>query len=283
MKEVNSLKKSNIIIHGLWIGTKLSPIELMTLHSFVDKGHTFQLWVYNMLENKLPKGVVLKDANSIIPYGQVFTKKTADPRLGIGKGSFGTFSDLFRYKLLYEHGGWWVDMDIVCLRTFDFEEEYFFRAHPLLPMIGNIIKCPPKSLLMKRAYEEVQERCSEDTIDWLLTNQILNDHIKELNLQQYIFKGQSNMDDWLEVERYIYTSRLPNENWYSIHWMNEEWRSRKLDKNVVFENTFLHQLYEKYEILITTKKDNYRKYRYWLKQLYRNLKSIVKGILLRPE
>src|SRR5262249_53705507 len=34
---------------------------------------------------------------------------------GFGKGSPAAFGNLFRYKLLAERGGWWVDTDVVCL------------------------------------------------------------------------------------------------------------------------------------------------------------------------
>lgn len=138
------MDKTNQIVNGLWIGDKLSPLELLTLHSFIEHGHTFHLWIYEDLDSILPKGVVVKDANEIIPYAAVFRKKNADPHIGIGKGSFGApFSDFFRYKLLYEIGGWWVDMDVLCLQELPRNTEYYFRAHPLIPMIGNVMKCLP--------------------------------------------------------------------------------------------------------------------------------------------
>jgi hypothetical protein len=31
-----------------------------------------------------------------------------------GKGTYAGFSDLFRYKMLFDRGGWWVDTDVVC-------------------------------------------------------------------------------------------------------------------------------------------------------------------------
>ena len=55
------------IVHGLWIGNHLSLLELLCLHSFTAKGYSFHLWTYEALDNTLPKGVELKDANEIIP------------------------------------------------------------------------------------------------------------------------------------------------------------------------------------------------------------------------
>ena len=42
--------------------------------------------------------------------------------------SYAGFSNYFRYKLLLERGGWWVDLDTVCLKPFDFDDEFVFSS-----------------------------------------------------------------------------------------------------------------------------------------------------------
>lgn len=37
---------------------------------------------------------------------------------------------MFRYKLILERGGWWVDLDTVCLRPFDLDLEHVFASEP---------------------------------------------------------------------------------------------------------------------------------------------------------
>lgn len=245
------LKEENKIVHGLWIGNKLSEVEMLTLHSFTSHGHIFYLWVYNELENTLPKGVILKDANVIIAEKNIFRKKENDPKFKIGKGSVGSpFSDLFRYKLLYELGGWWVDMDVTCLKPFNILEPYFFRAHPLIPVIGNIIKVPKHSDLMKQVYDETLATCNEDTVEWLLPNKILNKHIDILNLYHYTRNDLSETDWWEKVCIYILTDKKMPENWMFIHWMNEEWRVRDLDKNNVYEDTSIGKLFQQYQLSV---------------------------------
>ena len=108
-----------LIVHGLWIGPKLSPLELLTLNSFVRWGHEFNLWLYDPPETPLPAGAHPRDATRILPRERIFRKRMRDPETGVGKGSVSPFSDLFRYKLLYELGGVWVDMDVTCLRPFN--------------------------------------------------------------------------------------------------------------------------------------------------------------------
>ncbi|MEM7104605.1 MAG: glycosyltransferase [Bacteroidota bacterium] len=240
---------ANQIINGLWIGNKLSPLELLTIKSFLSHGHQFQLWVYQKLENQLPAGLILRDANEIIPERDVFAKLEADPEFKIGKGSFAApFSDLFRYRLLYLHGGWWVDMDVTCLKPFDFEEPYFFRSHDRLKAIGTVMKCPKGSELMKIVYDQVKSECDENTSLYLMPNMILNVCIKAFALEPFIKAEFCNPDNWMDVFSLFSTRKAMNEDYYAFHWMNENWRSGGVHKNTIRRGSFLGKLIEKYEL-----------------------------------
>jgi len=244
------LKEENIIVNALWVGKSLSMIELLTLYSFTYHGHTVNLWTYNGLITPLPPDVIRKDANLIIPERDIFYKKHLDPIAGVGEKSIGApFSDLFRYKLLYEQGGWWIDMDVTCLKPLDISEPYFFRDHLILDVIGNVMKCPKGSELMKRTYYEVKEKCDENTVDWLLPNKILNKHIHELGLMKYKQADVSNRDEWDETKRYIRGNIKIPENWLVIHWTNEEFRMNRIDKNNLrLSNTTLGLLIAKFRV-----------------------------------
>ena len=149
------MRADNRIVHGMWVGRQLSRLELLTIHSFLHHGHEFHLWAYDDLSNAgLPPAVRIRDADQIIPRKDVFAKIGRDRETGVGRGSFGApFSDLFRYKLLFEHGGIWADMDVTCLRPFDSKHAYAFRPHRL-GVVGSIMKCPKGSRLLKAVYEE---------------------------------------------------------------------------------------------------------------------------------
>ncbi len=246
-----ALTEENKIINGLWVGNELSSIELLTLHSFTEHGHEFHLWVYESITNELPKNVILRDANEIIPASEIFRRKYDDPIYKIGKGSIGApFSDLFRYKLLYEFGGWWVDMDVTCLQPFDIDSPYVFRSHPILPVIGNVMKVPPKSKLMKLTYEETKLNCDENTLEWLLPNKILNKHIFEQTLNLFIRDDMSTIDWWSKVEIFIKSNKTFPKSWFFIHWMNEEWRSKGIDKNKILDKTAIGNLCSKYDFKV---------------------------------
>lgn len=220
----------NKIINGLWIGKYLSLIELLTIRSFLNQGHTFHLYTYDELYTEIPKGCFIKDANEILPRSAIFKYKNKS-QYGQGKGSVSGFSDIFRYKLLYDVGGWWVDMDVTCLQYFDFSNEYVFRCHHDMPAVGNIMKCPKGSKLMLKCFEEASAQVTADNKDWHLPIKILNKNIEFFNLSKFINCNFSNEDKWESVKELIIGKVSLPKDYYCIHWVNENWRSKGLDKN----------------------------------------------------
>ncbi len=236
-------------IHALWIGSSLSPIELLCIHSFLEHGHEFHLWVYDTIETLLPEKVIIENASEIIPKEDVFCYQNSN-QYGHGKGSFAGFSDIFRYKLLYEHGGWWADMDVVCLKPLDFEEDYVFRTHHDFPVVGNIMKCPKGSNLMLDCYQEAKAMVDAQNKDWNKPIEILNRNIEKHQLSKYI-QEISNPDSWLVVAKFLLKSKKLNEKWHVLHLLNEEWRRHKLDKNAYCKRTTIGKLMKKYQISVS--------------------------------
>jgi len=213
------LDESNKVVNSLWIGEELSFLELLTLKSFVANGHLFHLWTYNPLKTELPKGVVLCDAESVLPKSRVFQY----PKEGLidwGRGSFAGFSDVFRYKLLYEKGGWWVDMDVTCLKPLNFHTPYFFRNHWKFPVVGNIIKVPKESLLMRECFDIALAEVTESNQEWHRPIIILNEAIERNNLSEYRQLGLFNLDMFHNIECYLRGDYPIPADWCGIHWIN---------------------------------------------------------------
>ena len=59
------------IIQSLWIGNTLSTMEIYSLKSFLNTGHTVHLYVYEVINN-IPDGVIIKDGNDILPENLIF-------------------------------------------------------------------------------------------------------------------------------------------------------------------------------------------------------------------
>jgi hypothetical protein len=166
------------IVNGLWIQGNLSSLEQLTIHSYIANGFTFRLWTYEPGKINAPGNTEVRDAAEILPADLIFRYHNINIH-GHGKGSYAGFSDIFRYKLLYEHGGIWTDMDITCLKAFDITEDYFFRYHHKVGAVGNFMKCPPKSDLMKWCFEHAREKVTEHNNDWMLPIIILNEGIQK--------------------------------------------------------------------------------------------------------
>lgn len=95
----------NQLMTSLWVGEELPVMAQLCIKSFLAHGHSFQLFTYKRYD-KLPQGVLIRDAREILPAELIFRDS---------HGSYAPFSDWFRMKFLAEEGGFWVDMDVVCL------------------------------------------------------------------------------------------------------------------------------------------------------------------------
>jgi hypothetical protein len=162
-KEDNHKEKDNII-QGLWIGDKLSRFEYNSIKSYIKQGYQYHLYTYGKVNN-IPEGVIIKDGNNILDKKHIFYYE----------GSIAPFSDLFRYKLLFEKGGIWTDCDIICINRLpiDKQHEYIFVAERTIlkgafascmktppytckkkKVLNSFIKCPAGSEIMRIMYEK---------------------------------------------------------------------------------------------------------------------------------
>lgn len=239
---------SNLTVNAMWIGNSLSACELLTIKSFLNNGHKFVLWAYDNISTQLPSGTILRDASEIIPREKVFSYKYSN-QFGHGKGSYAGFSDIFRYKLLYLNGGWWVDMDVTCLKPLDFEDDYVFRSHHSLPLVGNVMKCPKDSPLMEKCYNEAVSKVDENNRDWHLPIQILVDNVIEMGLKGHV-KTFSNEDSWNVVRKMLYRNVPVPSNWSIIHWVNEEWRRNCIDRTAFLKSSLFSELARRNDVQI---------------------------------
>jgi hypothetical protein len=212
------------IVNALWIG-QLSPLERLCLNSFVAQGHSVHLYTYDTIEN-VPPGVTLRDASKILPPSKIFRN-----RLGKGKGSLAAFSDLFRYKLLLDEGGWWVDADVFCLKPFDFAAPYVFGAEEK-PVASGIIKMPRGCSLAEMCYESAR-RVDPGTITWNELVNILERSVRDLDLMSFVLPKETfSPIVWRDVPDHVRGIKhfVPSPRSYAVHLYNEMWRRNSLDK-----------------------------------------------------
>jgi len=113
------------IVNTLWIGDSLNELSRLAIKSWINLGYKVHLWIYDPVNDPLleNENIQLKDANEI-------------HRLNVGdcvKQDILPFSDLWRYKLLYNRGGIWLDADMVLLQRINNDDiiissEYTMRS-----------------------------------------------------------------------------------------------------------------------------------------------------------
>jgi tetratricopeptide (TPR) repeat protein len=116
-------------------------------------GHPVRVWSYSpkKIEFLRPHGIEVGRADDVLPRG-LFEQIVAGSDIRY-------FSDVFRYAVLYEHGGLWMDSDVVLLRPFPFRGDHFFNLQWQSGsrnehfVCGNVIYAKPHSHHLRNLYE----------------------------------------------------------------------------------------------------------------------------------
>ncbi len=103
-------------IGSLWIDGAISWLEIASLQSFVELGHDVVLYTYGQVPNA-PAGVQVRDAREVWANDDILVYKSA--------GSPALHADIFRVKMSVQTGRVWVDTDVIALRPFDRDLEWF--------------------------------------------------------------------------------------------------------------------------------------------------------------
>jgi hypothetical protein len=232
------------VVQSLWIGPRLSFMERLCIQSFLGHGHEFQLYVYDQIDG-VPARTKLRDGNEIVPSSRIFYYRKHNSCAG--------FSNMFRYKLLLERGGWWVDMDTVCLSAFGFSEPYVFSSE--IAAAGpnkeagscantGAIRAPAGSELMRYCWDYC-DRADNSALMWGETGPKLFGHaIKNYALNEYIQPPHVfcpvPFDQWNRV-------LAPGLEWdfcsetRAIHLWNEMWRRNNCPKDGSYDPTCLYE------------------------------------------
>ena len=102
------------VARSFWFGNPITWIGFLSMQSYLSQGHSFELYAYEDIS--VPEGVSLKDANELIPESESFEMLNSIDGI---RGRFTTFSNVFRYKLIHDKGGMWVDLDSICVKSID--------------------------------------------------------------------------------------------------------------------------------------------------------------------
>jgi hypothetical protein len=123
-------------IHSLWIGPRLTWIELLSLRSWLEHGHRVTLWCYDPIEG-IPNGVCTADAAEILPKTAIIRHSKT--------GSVALFANRFRYHLLRRGPTTWLDADVVLLRPLSQASPHLFGWETPTSINNAVMRLPPES------------------------------------------------------------------------------------------------------------------------------------------
>ncbi|EAI1734046.1 hypothetical protein E1D40_09035, partial [Campylobacter coli] len=165
---------------------------------------------------------ILKDANEIIPFEEYFS----DDR-GAGVASF---SDFFRYNLLYLRGGVWVDLDMVCLNFYDYKQDYIFNSefakNNEQAITNSFLKFPKQSEFGKLLIEEAKKIVDDNKIiPWgIIGPWFLAKWVKEYDLEKHALDYKDTCQISCGNTRDFIDKKIFDENRLCLHLFSEMWR-----------------------------------------------------------
>lgn len=215
------------IVKSLWIGNRLNHLSRFCIQSFIDLGCLYHLYTYEDVQN-VPAGVKIEDANSILPKSSIFTYNASLDNSPVA------FSNTFRYKLLYDLGGWWVDTDVFALREFPEFTPYVFSTEPSRQDLihAGIIKTPKACPIMLDLYKNSINR-DPATLRWgeigsALMTFTLN-YPMYSDLRKFIVPPNTFCPiHWGDMGKFA-EQKLTlsfHHNMYAIHLFNNMWRKK---------------------------------------------------------
>ena len=157
------------------------------------------------------KGVEIKEAVSILIKDKIFLYQAGYYNLR----SPCAFSNMFRYKVVYELGGYWSDLDIIALKYFEFPDDiaFFEQGHnPTWPPHYSdtiIASCffgakKPGEKIFKECYDKIKLLDKGKLRHGDIGPDLLTTMVKKYNLFSNSYpKEWINPIDWWEEERLL--------------------------------------------------------------------------------
>lgn len=123
-------------VASLWIGERLSPLELLCLKSFSDAGHKVTLYTYGELVNP-PVFCEIRDAREIWDHPEILIHEA--------RKSPAIHSDIWRIKLMLKSDAIWIDTDAYCIRPFTTTDGYLVGVQDRRGVNTGVLRLPQDS------------------------------------------------------------------------------------------------------------------------------------------
>jgi hypothetical protein len=201
-------QKQRYLLQSYWSDAPLSLLERVCLLSWTAFGARVHLYTHDdpvALRAQIPAAaqphITVLDADVILPRARKFTYKGPAPKSKRADAFTALpFSDLFRYELLRQKGGVWMDMDLVLIRpmpTRVLRAPYFFvtertiqagayaSREPTKPTNACIGARDPNSEWARWITDAAAARTETVTSAWTYMR-LFQESLRELDLERYL-------------------------------------------------------------------------------------------------
>ena len=188
----------------------------------------------------IPAGTVVRNAEEILPASAIFRYRDS--------GSYSGFANFFRYELLWKYGGWWVDLDTICVRPLRFADDYVIGSEPVFNggshPINGVLKAPRQSPLMQYLAQVCRGKDPEK-LKWGETGpRLVAASIREFSLAEYVQESEVFCPwGWYEWDKVLdpTASVSLDEPIYAVHLWNEVWRREGRDRSEAYHPECLYE------------------------------------------
>lgn len=225
-----------------WQGN-LTPYEILCIKSFIKNDFYVNLWSYEQIDlNDLEdlENFTIKNAGIIMPksYINKFTQNSQ-------KNNLSSFTNLFRYKLLNEFGGWWFDTDCICLKNVE-EFNSLAKKYPFVigetpeKLVNGSVMFFKDKIHMKNLIDSVEKKLDYQSVNfewgeigpYLLTDYFKNKKTNYICSKNLFYEiGPKEFDILFSTNKKVVKSievRLGDA--FVCHLWNEMYRRYLLDK-----------------------------------------------------
>ena len=244
-----------------WIGN-LSNYEILALKSYINNGFKVKLWTY---ENKIPNIAIIKDLDLKIENAEKILEEDLIYKFSQGsqKASPASFANLFRLHLMIKEGGWWFDLDCICLKNVkEFralaENSEFVLGAEYKNYIGNSVMYFKNKSIAKKLINEIDNEIKKYNYNFYwgqIGPDLITEYFLKNNLMHLVFEKKYFYNTEAKDFKYFLESKNSFKNIMTekhnpsltCHLWNEMFNKYSYNKNFMPpKDSFLDQLFMSY-------------------------------------
>lgn len=129
------------VLNTLWVGNELGKLEQLCVLSGIAAGHPYHVYSYEPEKLRgVPEGAEVRDARDVMPRERLVAYAECN--------SYALGANFWRYEMLRQGRGYWVDLDVLVLKPFDLDQAYVFGTEEQGTVNNAVMLAPSDSPLV---------------------------------------------------------------------------------------------------------------------------------------